>query len=359
MTTRRAFLTGLLATGLLPAPSWADVGNPALLAAARRRSGEHLIVGLSDQGHIQFASPIPGRGHAAAAHPKRPEILAFARRPGRFADVIDCRTGARLSRLLPPDGRHFYGHGCFALNGRYLLTTENDYEAARGVIGVWDAAKGYARVTEFDSGGVGPHDVLLLSDQILVVANGGIETHPDSGRAKLNLPTMRSNLTYLQLDGALLERHELPDDLRLNSIRHLTRTQDGRIGFAMQWQGAAGEMVPIVGTHARGERMTLLGGDDPRVLNLSGYGGSVSFSPDGARIGVTSPRGNALQLYDSRTAALIEEHRLQDVCGLAWFGGGFVATTGRGRLLHPAMRDGINREFADLAWDNHLIALRV
>lgn len=359
MTTRRSFLTGLLATGLVPTPSWADVGSPALLAAARRQTGQHLIVGLSEQGQILFESVIPARGHAAAAHPNRPEILAFARRPGRFAEVIDCRTGARLSRLLPPEERHFYGHGCFSRDGRYLLTTENDYEAARGVIGVWDAAKGYARVTEFASGGVGPHDVLLHSEQILVVANGGIETHPDSGRAKLNLPTMRSNLSYLRLDGTVLEQHELPEDLRLNSIRHLTRTQDGRIGFAMQWQGAAGEMVPIVGTHAPGEGLRLLGGGDPRVLNLSGYGGSVSFSPDGARLGVTSPRGNILQLYDSRTAAVIQEHRLRDVCGLAWFGGGFVATTGDGRLLHPGRDDGLNREFADLAWDNHLIALTV
>jgi hypothetical protein len=357
MTSRRAFLTGMLATGLLPAPSWADVGSPALLAAARRQNGQHVIVGLSDQGHILFESPIPGRGHAAAAHPQRPEILAFARRPGQFADVIDCRTGKRQSRLLPPQGRHFYGHGCFAQNGRYLLTTENDYEAARGVVGVWDAADGYARVTEFFSGGVGPHDILLHSDQVLVVANGGIETHPDSGRTKLNLPTMRSNLSYLGLDGALIEQHALPTELQLNSIRHLTRAQDGRIGFAMQWQGAVGELVPIVGTHAPGEQLHLLGGEDPRVLNLSGYGGSVSFSPDGSRIGVTSPRGDMLQIYDSKAATLVEAHALQDVCGLAWHGDGFVASTGRGRLLHPGFSGGLNREFPDLAWDNHLIAL--
>ena len=101
MTTRRRVLAGLLASGLVPAASWADAGSPAYLAAARRGDGRYILVGLTAEGLPLFDLPLPARGHAAAAHPKRPEAVAFARRPGRFARVLDCSTGELLARLKP------------------------------------------------------------------------------------------------------------------------------------------------------------------------------------------------------------------------------------------------------------------
>ena len=208
MTSRRGFIAGLLATGLAPAPSWADLGGPAFLAAAKDPGGRYLLAGLSETGALRFTCPLPGRGHAAAAHPHRPEAVAFARRPGRFTDVIDCRDGTHLARLEPPQGHHFYGHGLFSRAGSRLFTTENDYENTRGVIGIWEVTQGYRRIGSFASGGIGPHDMLLRHSQDgdqLAIANGGIETHPDSGRAKLNLPQMRPNLSLLSLEGEVLD----------------------------------------------------------------------------------------------------------------------------------------------------------
>ena len=107
--------------------------------------------------------------------------MAFARRPGRFADVIDCRSGAQLARLEPPEGHHFYGHGVFSPEGEVMYTTENAFESGEGMIGVWNA-RDYRRIGQFPSGGIGPHEMLLRRDAPgLVVANGGIETHPDTG----------------------------------------------------------------------------------------------------------------------------------------------------------------------------------
>src|SRR3546814_20493551 len=84
-------------------------------------------------------------------------------------------------QLGAPDGRHFYGHAVFDRAERLLYTTENDYEAGRGVIGVWDADAGYARAGELDAHGIGPHDLALGPDgRSLVIANGGLLTHPDS-----------------------------------------------------------------------------------------------------------------------------------------------------------------------------------
>ncbi|MEX0365976.1 MAG: DUF1513 domain-containing protein, partial [Ruegeria sp.] len=248
MTTRRAFLAGLAATGLAPRASWAELGAPDFLSAALFPDGSYRLAGLRPTGEILFSLPLPARGHAAAAHPHRAEAVAFARRPGTFALVIDCATGQELAHLTAPEGRHFYGHGTFSPDGRLLFTTENDYEAGTGIIGLWDAAKGYTRLGEFSSGWVGPHDMTLMPDgDTLVIANGGIETHPDTGRAKLNLPVMRPNLTYLRLTRPVLDQIEHPGPLHKNSIRHLTPRADRPVRFAIQWQGATPPPPPPPG----------------------------------------------------------------------------------------------------------------
>ena len=47
---------------------------------------------------------------------------------------------------------------------------------------------GFRRIGEFDNHGIGTHDISVSDDgRMLVIANGGIETHPDFGRTKLNL----------------------------------------------------------------------------------------------------------------------------------------------------------------------------
>lgn len=358
MPSRRGFLAGLLATGLAPQASWADLGCPSYLSAAKVADGRFILAGLSPQGEILFRCPLPGRGHAASAHPTRPEVVGFARRPGRFADVIDCRNGALLARLEPPAGHHFYGHGCFTPDGSRLYTTENDYENTRGVVGVWDTADGYQRIGSFASGGLGPHELLLRRDAPgLVIANGGIQTHPDTGRDKLNLDTMRPNLTYLGFDGSVDAQMQLPADLHQNSIRHLAMRSDGTVGFAMQWQGELGADVPIVGLHHPGTTPRLLAEDDPRVRNLNGYGGSISFSADGARIAVTSPRGGVVQVMNVTSGALRREYQLDDVCGLASNASGFTASTGTGRIVSLTGATIQPLAQVDLRWDNHLIRL--
>ncbi len=358
MPSRRGFLAGLLAAGVAPAASWADLGSPTYLSAGKTPDGQHLLAGLSDAGEILFQHALPARGHAATAHPSRPEAVAFARRPGRFADVIDCRNGAQLSRLEPPAGHHFFGHGVFTPDGSVLMTTENDYEAGRGVIGLWDASAGYQRIGSFLSGGIGPHDMLLRADGAgLVVANGGIDTHPDSGRAKLNIPTMRPNLSYIGFDGILAEQMELEPELHKNSIRHLAMRADGTVAFAMQWQGDLGVDVPIVGLHRPGSAPRMMAEEDPRLRNLQGYGGSIAFSADGAHVAVTSPRGGVVQVMDTTSGKMSAEHRLADVCGLAQSRAGLVASSGTGAFVQITGQKVTPLNTASLRWDNHLIPL--
>ena len=57
-----------------------------------------------------------------------------------------------------------------------LYATENDYETADGKIAIFDARSDFARIGEFNSGGIDPHEMMLMDSDVICVANGGIET---------------------------------------------------------------------------------------------------------------------------------------------------------------------------------------
>lgn len=350
MANRRHFLAGLLAASACPRPTWAEAGSPAFLSAAMTRDGRYQLCGLSAAGQITFACALPDRGHAAAAHPEQPLAVGFARRPGRFAVVLDCATGHEIARFDAPEGRHFYGHGAFSPDGRRLYTAENDYAAARGVIGVWSLEG--KRLGEFDSHGTGPHDIRLMPDgETLVVANGGIETHPESGRTKLNIPLMDPSLAFLSLEGDLLDQQRLDRSLHKNSIRHLAVGPDGTVAFAMQWQGDITEDPPLIGVTRRGEAPHLFTAPPDQAARMQGYAGSVALLADAQEVAITSPRGGLVQVFDLGTGALKRTIDMVDVCGVAASGAGFLLTSGTGEVRGAA------HARHDLHWDNHLVPI--
>lgn len=356
-TNRRSFLGGLLAASTIPGLSWADAGSPAYLAAAREPDGNFAIFGLSGKGRDVFRIPLPARGHAACAHPTAPEAVAFGRRPGTYALVIDCVNGTVRTRLQAPAGRNFNGHGTFLGDSDTLCTSENDIENGRGVIGLWSRKAGYRRTGEIPSGGIGPHDLKRLpQSDVLVVANGGILTHPDTGREKLNLKTMRPNLAYVDRDNGVLEQLELDIDLHQNSIRHLDIHADGTVAFAMQWQGDNSEVMPLLGRHRRGQAAQILQAPLGLQLALQGYAGSVSYNRTGDTLAITSPRGGQVHFYGAN-GGFLGRWKRPDVCGLQAKGRGFLASDGNGALHRITPEDSEALIIVPRAWDNHIVAI--
>lgn len=356
MTTRRGFLAAMMASAVVPSLSWADAGNPSFLAAAREADGGYALFGLDGAGADLFRVALPARGHAGVAHPHAPEAVAFARRPGTFALAIDCVSGKVIQQLNSPAGRHFYGHGTFVADGDILCTTENDYDNTAGVIGLWSRSEGYRRIGEIPSHGLGPHEILRLDNDILVIANGGIETHPDHGRDKLNIPTMQPSLTYVTPDGTLKDKVELAPELHRNSIRHLAARADGLVGFAMQWQGEQRDAVPLLGLHRLAGTVTLAQADLGEQLAMQGYAGSIAFAGGSAHVGITSPVGGRLHLF-TEAGVLAAVHRRADICGLAESAKGFMATDGQGGVWQADLQDFTPVHRAPRNWDNHVVAL--
>ena len=346
MATRRGFLAGLAAFGL-PKPGWADAGSPAYLAAGKEGEG-FTLHGLSAMGDSLFRIPLPARGHAAAAHPVLPHAVAFARRPGHFAVVIDCTSGQVLHRLTPPEGHQFNGHGCFSADGSMLMTSEVVGETSEGRIGLWDA--GYRRIGDVPSGGIGPHDLKRLPDGRIMAANGGIRTDP-TDRTKLNVEAMRPNLTLLSATGEMLEQAELPPDLHQNSIRHLALIPGG-VAFALQWEGDPAEPAPLLGLWTPGRAPRLCEAAPGDAYAMQGYAGSIAAT--GGLIAITSSKGGVVMLFDEAGNPLATHRRL-DISGIAPAAGAFVATDGSGAVWTCTVTGLTPLQRHATLWDNHLV----
>ncbi|MGE0231906.1 MAG: DUF1513 domain-containing protein [Flavobacteriaceae bacterium] len=333
---RRDFLAGAGAGFLSalggPATAALDEADMLFAAACRFDEGDYGAVLFSERGRIIRQVRLPGRGHDVVFDRDGRRTVAFARRPGNFALCFSDDAREKPVPFTSPAGRHFYGHGAFSGDGRLLYATENDYAEARGVIGIYDATGSFNRIGEFDSHGVGPHELLMMPDgATLAVCNGGIETHPDYGRAKLNIDRMKPSLVFIDSrDGRLIERHEVPADLHQLSIRHMQVRRDGCIFFGGQYEGPETDLPPLIGRAVLGERFELFdfGEEDRRPFR--NYIGSVAVSRDGSRFAVSSPRGNVVAVLDAASGRILEHWPLHDGCGLAAGHAGFIATSGDG-----------------------------
>ena len=328
------------------------------------RRGRYLASVFDHSGRIRHDVPLPGRGHGFAADPATGTVVVFARRPGGWALVLDPATGRISARLAAGPGRRFYGHGAFSPDGAFLYTSENRFEDGAGVIGVWEAARGWRRAGEWPSHGVGPHEIRMSGQgTMLAVANGGIRTHPDTGRAKLNLDTMAPSLAIVDTaDGRLVRSASLGPRLHRLSIRHLDTDRDGRIVVAMQHQGARTDPVPLV-AFERGGRIAPAPVPAGMIRRMRGYAGSVSFDGSGGYAAASHPQAGIVSLWAVRSARLLAVAALDDVCGVApgTGAGSFIATGADGRIAGIDARTGKSTILArsdGSHWDNHLLALR-
>jgi hypothetical protein len=330
----------------------------AYVATARRGEGDFCVLLLKADGSIVREVPLSARGHDIAYHRPSGRVAVFARRPGAFGVAFELDKNTPPHIFTPGDGRHYYGHGGFSQDGRLLYASENDIEGERGVIGIYDVARGYKKIGEHPSYGIGPHEIMLLADgKTIAVGNGGIDTVPGAWRAKLNLDTMQPSLAFVDAEsGKLIAKHEMSGDLKSLSIRHITQDKTGLVWFGGQWEGSPSETPQIVGSAGLDREMKLVdapgGGKD-----LRGYIGAMAVSSDGRFIAASAPKAGHVLYVDSETSKVVGKSNLKDVCGLASEGEhDFAASSGFGVLRYETAQAGTisEHELQDIAFDNHL-----
>lgn len=356
---RRKFIVGagavtaLCGAGLALSPSRAQAG----WISGYAKQGGGYGLGRFDH-NLKFEPLIESaeRLHYVYAHPTRVEICAPARRPGTA--LLVWRESLPALEVTAPKGHHFYGHGVFNLDGSLFFATENEFETGRGVIGIYDPAQNYARIGQFDSGGVGPHDIRLHPDGAhLFVANGGLRTHPASGRTVLNLDEMQPNLTLLNIaSGDIAQQASLKPKWSSLSLRHIHPTATGGllVGAQDQWNDDPGR--PLVGHWMPGRQIKMFQAPANGWQVFNSYIGSVAVDQSGKIAAAASPRGGLVGMWNLSTGNFIADFTKTDICGLApaQAAGQFMATAGDGWAgLLTAKAQVLCHSESTVRFDNH------
>jgi hypothetical protein len=359
MWQRRAFLkaagAGFVAS-LVPLRAEAlERAELVFASSVQKSTGGFGAALVTETGALVASVDLPDRGHDITFNHVTGRGVVFARQPGTFAVVFDPSGAEKPVTLSSVEGRHFFGHGVFSPDGKLLYATENDFDNARGVIGIFDASDGYKRIGEFDTYGVGPHEILLMPDGVtFAIANGGIETHPDYGRTELNIETMDPSFVFVDSrDGSLIGQMRLASDLHQLSIRHMAVDGKNRVWFGCQFRGPKDGRPQLVGYATLDGEIKLIELPPDALADMANYIGSVAASKDGSLIAVASPEGNTVLAIDATARKPFALQTLRSGCGLAPDSTGFVASSGLGELVGVAGSTAAPIKF-DFGFDNHL-----
>jgi hypothetical protein len=387
-TTRRSFTRALIgitaATPMLSHSGWDlnDVDwkhwgfsgfntqseNEELWLSAQGQDPASYSVGwINPQDESSHQQRANFRGHGLCQNPTQPEhVVMFSRRPGTQGIRLNTRSGDIDGTFHSEKDRHMQGHGCYSADGKLLYCAESSISSGEGKITVRDAET-LKQVNEFNSYGIGPHEILLMPDgHTLVIANGGLLTHPDSGRKILNLSTMRSSLTYIDSrNGDLISEHFLTEAKA--SIRHIAVASDGTVAIGLQVQREAmnnNDLTPLAAIHKPGQPIKTLQAPTALMVKLNDYIGSVAIHSDSRIAAFASPKGDLVMFWHLDDLSWQNYHAFHDVCGLTISQDNkyFILSNSAGKIRQINARSLIidkqkSFNFSGKSWDNHMISI--
>ncbi len=358
MFKRRQLLlaTAALAFGTrtLAAPS--NVSSTVLATAWVDARGRHHIGLLRSDARsakVVASIEVPTRAHGLACT-NDGCLLAVARRPGDWLLRWRPDSATKPDWIWADGDRRFNGHVLASPDGESIYTTEIELESGRGQLVRRDAAS-LAQTAIWPTQGLDPHDMEWLPGQQLLVANGGIQTLPETGRVKRHLDQMDSSLVRIDLRSGGVNGVWRLADSRL-SIRHLARHPSGMVGAALQAEHDELELRATA---------PLLALFDPAAATLqpitqahsaSGYAGDVAALNSGWLL--SCPRENQVQRLTT-SGDLKPALQLESACALAadadsrsaWITGGTELWRSVGGQSLPTLPAGNQ-------FDNHAILWR-
>ncbi|WP_370262160.1 DUF1513 domain-containing protein [Limnobacter sp.] len=327
--TRRNFLKHAVSVGMVvtwPAKwAWAGPGHAratrVLAAWQLQQNGQHQVglLDLTQHGprFTEHVCNVPSRPHGLTwLGPE--ECLVVARRPGDWLMRIHWGSGQMQRHWLDHE-RSLNGHALRLAQEPWFYTTETDRYSGQGRLVKRDL-QSLETIDVWPTLGQDPHALIALPAGVaglqqgsILVANGGIPTHAQMGRAKVNLDDMDSSLVAMHPGtGEVLGRWQLED--RLLSLRHLALNRAGNtVAVAMQAQHAKERMrhaSPVLALlNASGLKAV------PSSTSRGGYAGDVVAMPNGFAYSCTLH--NTVCTTNTQ-GELLHERSLQQPCALAY-----------------------------------------
>ena len=359
-----ASATALAAGGVLFA-SRSQAHTGTLLSAFEDARGDQYVGGLSLRDEKVFGARVPMRAHGCAIRQSDPSrVLFFARRPGTQAFELDRTTMRVRTVFTTQEGQHLAGHGSYSPDGNFLFTPEHDYERARGLVVVRDA-RTFAVVGEMSTGGIDPHELVWLPDgQSLLVANGGIMTHPRTFRRKLNIPTMDPSLCVLDAaNGQVKGQWRLPDHLL--SIRHVAMASDGTTAVGLQYEGNKEDAPGVVALYRPNPptaAFRLLTAPIEETRRFQGYVSSIAVSEAQDLIAAACPYGGGVACWSLRDERYLGFIAADETYGLSRVADGSILASQRDGTAYDLDQTRLRSHFLKVTssqpirWDDHWVA---
>lgn len=311
---------------------------------------------------IAYAVPLPTRPHGLLAEADG-GLLVLGVRPGTWLLRCDGKGAMMQQVRLEQEGScRLGGHAIVSAREDAIYSTETDQETGRGRIGVRDR-RTLKKLSEWDTHGIDPHQLLLDREGHVIVANGGVPRTPAD--TKYDLHRMDSSLVRLDAaNGRLLHQWRL-DDPRL-SMRHLAwnRTPadgDAILGIAIQaehGEAALRAAAPMLAILDDGQLLV-----PTRANDGTGYAGDIAAAYNGG-FALSSNKAGLAQLWHpgspEKMAALV---RMEEAYALAsWTGpgkgGGVLVATAFGLVrAHPTAKPALLPWPRPMALDNHWVLL--
>lgn len=307
---------------------------------------------------------VPYEVHLATLFPDKKNILVCSRKPNSSLLKFDV-NGNIVAELKPLKNQHFEGHGIFSLDEQYIFVTASDYAKGQGRLLKLNS-QDLSLVEDFESGGIGPHELIWQSDSTIAIANTGVKTHPDTGRKILNLSSIQSSIVLFDIQTKEIVHHwQIPKPGLC--ARHLDRMDNGDLVIGCQYKKK--DQRPPCIAFANMEKGLVFAEPHNENLhwNMKGYTASIKAIPASNRAIITNPQGHLLTQWQTDgtrelKSRLTDQANIEFNKGLkisrdakkAWLsvGAGELKSINLGKAT--ASNDTSSRIKKNIWWGNHL-----
>jgi uncharacterized protein len=243
--------------------------------------------------------------HGIHRKPTDPNCLAVFEKIGPGACEFDLAARKVLRYIPVVDGRQFYGHGGYSIDGAVMYSTETILKSGDGVIAVRDSQT-LKILGEFPTFGKEPHECKLIdAGRTMVVTNGGGHMQGDA-----------PNVAYIDVNSEkLLEKVELRN-ARLNT-GHISLSDRGSlVVVSAPRAGLGAQHLGGVSIRPRGQSMETADSQEAVTQRMQGEALSVAIHSEAGLAAVTHPDGDMVTIWSLHNRQLVKVIELEKARGV-------------------------------------------
>lgn len=256
--------------------------------------------------------PLTFLSHGVTPNPVKPERAVLFEKQGKGSCEVDLKLGKVLATIPTVEGRKFYGHGAYSLDGSLLYATETEMSTYKGVIVVRDGVT-FKELGKFPTFGEAPHDCHMINEgKTLVITNGGAALGATGDEAA-------PSVTFVDIKTEkLLERVIFTNDKINAGHLAITSKQDLAVVSAPR-DGVPGQATAQGALTLRpaGGIVSTMDAPSETVKKMTGESLSVCIHEASGIVGVTNPTGGIVTFWDLAEKKLIKAMEMGKPLGIA------------------------------------------